>query len=112
MLAAKSCHGPRSLMYPAYTKIAPRTIRSTTTTTGRILLLEKVIHVAFKERIAAPFAPRLLLQLIGDDHGRGGVDMGPLSQIVIALHFGEHRRVVDQRLHFFRLVGRQHGGDG
>src|ERR1017187_3914380 len=90
----------------------PSTIRRTTTAICRGLFLEKGIDITAEQAVVGELRPGLLLQLVGDHQGRGLVECGLGTPIHIALHIGQHRGVLCQRLHLLLLFGSQHGGHG
>jgi len=48
---------------------------------------------------------------VREEEAGGGIDSEPHSQIVIALHLGQHRRIFRQRQHLLLLGGSQNGRD-
>src|ERR1035441_2197902 len=93
-------------------KMPPSTTRRTTTAIGKGLFLEKGIDITAEQAVVGEIRPGLLLQLVRDHQGRGLVECRLGTAIHIALHIGQHRGVLCQRLHLLLLFGSQHGGHG
>src|ERR1022692_4018479 len=88
-------------------KMPPITTRSTTAAISRILFLEKVIDITAEQTVVDELCPGLLLQPVSHHQGRRQGDWDLYPPVHIALHRGQHRGVVGQRLHLFLLLGGQ-----
>src|ERR1700684_2749527 len=90
-------------------KIAPSPTRSATSKM-RTSLLEAIDHRP-EERIVVEVWQWESPHSVREEEAGGRVYSEPHSQIVIALHLGQHRRIFRQRQHLLLLGGSENGRD-